>query len=137
MSESAQLMRMLRRIRRRARRFAAVEAAVAATTLGLGALTLGAAAWRARGGSVSWRVAEMVAGGCALLGAAWGAARRISDVRCARLLDAAIDRGGKPADRVLSALSFSKMLEGRDAPRARAALGDAVARGRALPSAFV
>jgi hypothetical protein len=130
-------MRMLRRIRRRARRLAALEAAVGATTLGLGALALGAAVWRARGGSVSWRVAATAAGACALLGAAWGAARRISDVRCARLLDAAIDRRGKPADRVLSALSFSKIIEGQDAPLARAMLVDAVARARALSPAFV
>ena len=130
-------MRMLRRIKRRARRLAAIEAAVAATTLGLGALALGVAVWRARGGSVSWRVAETAAGACTLVGAAWGATRRLSDVRCARLLDAAIDRGGKTADRVLSALSFSKICEANDAPLARAALADAVARARALSPAVV
>jgi hypothetical protein len=133
-SESAELLRMLRRIRRRARMLAAVEVAVAGAALGLAALALGAVASRARGGVISWRVGATATGALALLGAGLGAARRISLPRCARLLDAAMDRGGNPGDRALSALSFT---EGHDTPLARAALADAVTRARALAPAFV
>jgi hypothetical protein len=143
-SESAHLLGMLRRIRRRARALAALEGAVAGAALGLAALALGAALWRARGGLAPRRL-DVVAGGVsaaagvfagvfAILGGVLAGARRISLVRCARLLDAALDRGGRASDRVLSALSF---IDEREGPLARAALADAVARARALEPALV
>jgi hypothetical protein len=142
-SERAELLRMLRRIRRRARGLAAVEGAVTGAVVGLVAVALGALVWRARGGVIAWRPATLVASAGFALGAALAATRPISLVRCARLLDAAIDRGGRPCDRALSALSFTggdphaDAPPDGDAPLARAALADAVARARAFAPTFV
>jgi hypothetical protein len=132
-SESAELLRLLRRIRRRARGLAALEGAVAGAALGIGALALGAVAWRARGAHLPWRLATPVGLAAAAVGAALAAARAIPLDRCARLLDAAIDRGGRAGDRVLSALSFAS----GGGPLARAAVADAVSRARAYAPAFV
>src|SRR5450432_240168 len=126
---------MLRRIGLRARLLAAVEGAVAGAALALAALALGAAAGRTRGALPSWRLgalALVVGGG---VGATLAAARRVSRVRCARLLDVALDRGGRAADRVLSALSFVDANDAR--PLARAELADAVAAARGLAPSFV
>jgi hypothetical protein len=141
-SERAELLRMLRRIRRRARGLAAVEGAVAGAAVGFVAVALGALVWRARGGVIAWHPATLIGAATFAVGAALAAARPISLVRCARLLDAAIDRGGRPCDRVLSALSFTgadsqAKPPGGDAPLARAALADAVARARAFAPTFV
>jgi hypothetical protein len=140
-SETADLVRALRRIRRRARGLAALEGAVAGAAIGLTALALGAAAWRARGAPVPWRLAGLAGWGAAALGAALAAARPISFERCARLLDAAIDRGGRPADRVLSALSFAGVgaaaPTSADAPLARAVVADALSRARGCAPSLV
>jgi hypothetical protein len=127
-SETAQLLYVLRRIRRRARALAAIEAAAAGAAIGLGALALGAAIARARGVMVPWRAAGAIAAASVAIGAAIGATRPISLVRCARLLDAAIDRGAIARDRVLSALSFDEGATGL----ARAAVHDALERARAV-----
>jgi hypothetical protein len=136
-SESAELLRMLRRIRLRARGLAAVEGAVAGAAFGLTAVALAALAWRARGGPVPWRAAVIASAAAAALGAALAAARPVSLVRCARLLDAAMDRGGPARDRALSALSFASASGFEGAPLARAALADAIARARVFAPAFV
>lgn len=128
MSETAQLLYVLRRIRRRARALAAIETAAAGAAIGLGALALGAAIARARGVIVPWRAAGAIAAASAAIGAAIGATRPISLIRCARLLDAAIDRGVVARDRVLSALSFDEGATGL----ARAAVHDALERARAV-----
>jgi hypothetical protein len=139
-SESAELLRMLRRIRLRARALAAVEGGVLGAALGLGAITLAALAGRGRVGLAPWRPTAVAAAGAAcaaLLGAALAAARKIPLVRCARLLDAAMDRGGPAYDRALSALSFASEPAAARAPLAHAALADTVARARAFAPSFV
>jgi hypothetical protein len=131
--EAHELRRALRRIRRRARGLAAIEGLVAGAALGLALFALGAAAWRARGAGVPWRLATLVGTIAAALGAALAAARPITLARCARLLDAALDRGGPAADRVLSALSFAGVdgaAPAAEAPLARAAVADALTRAR-------
>jgi len=132
-TETDELLRALRGIRRRARGLAALEGFVAGAAAGLAAFALGAAAWRARGAAVPWRLATLAGVGAAVLGAAVAAARPLTLSRCARLLDAALDRGGPPADRVLSALSFAAT----EAPLARAAVADALARARRCAPALV
>jgi hypothetical protein len=126
---------MLRRIRRRARGLAAVEGAIAFAAVGLGGLALSALAARARGGGVGWRDMLVAGGASALAGAALGAARTVTLWRCARLLDAALDRGARPHDRALSALAFADA--GDASLLARAALADAVKRGRAVAPGHV
>src|SRR5579862_1341334 len=133
---------MLARIRRRARSLAAVEGAVAGGALALAIMALVGAYTRARGGGVAWRLGLEVAGLGVLLGGLFGAARRVSRVRCARWLDAAIDRGGRARDRVFSALSFVDLdldagADGPGSALARAAIADAVARARAFGPAVV
>jgi hypothetical protein len=136
-NESADLLRMLARIRRRARALAAIEGAVAGAAGVLSLATIASAIVRARGGAVPWRDALAAAGVAAAVGACVGAARRIAPGRCARWLDAAIERGGSRAhDRVLSALTF---VEARGARTAfiEAAIADAVARAQACGPSVV
>jgi hypothetical protein len=127
--ESADLPRLLRRIRRRARTLAALEGAVLGGALGAGMAAGAVALARALGREARLGAAVAGAVGAALIGAAVQGARRISLSRCARLADAALDRGGTPRDRVLSALAF---LDGPDTPLARAAVLDAASRARGL-----
>jgi hypothetical protein len=127
--ESADLPRLLRRIRRRARTLAALEGAVLGGALGAGMAAGAVTLSRALGREARLGAAIAGAVGAALIGAAFHGARRISLSRCARLADAALDRGGTPRDRVLSALAF---LDGADTPLARAAVADAVSRARGL-----
>ncbi len=137
MNESADLLRMLARIRRRARALAAIEGAVAGLAGVLSVATLAGATTRARGGAVHWREALPAAGVAAIVGACVAAARRIAPVRCARWLDAAIERGGSRAhDRVLSALTF---VEGGGARPAfiQAAIADAVTRAQSFGPSVV
>ena len=142
MTESAELLRVLRRIRRRGRCLGALEAAFAGATLALVALAVAGIVWRARGGPVSWRLVAGATGVATALGAALGGARPVPLPRCARLLDAALDRGGAARDRVLSALWFATsgdapLAERADAPLARAALHDALSRVRSLAPALI
>jgi hypothetical protein len=139
-TETAELLRALRRIRRRARGLAALEGAVAGAAVALAVLALGVVAWRARGATVPWRLATLWGAGAAGLGAAFAATRPIPLARCARLVDAAIDRGGAATDRVLSALSFAGAEAAAPpalAPLARAAISDASARARRCTPALV
>ena len=135
---------MLARVRRRARALAAVVGAVAGGAVGLAVMALVGAYTRARGDGVAWRFGLEVAGVGALLGGLVGATRRVSRVRCARWLDAAIDRGAHARDRVLSALSFIDLdldldagAGGTGSALARAAIADAVTRARAFGPAVV
>jgi hypothetical protein len=133
-AESALLLRRLRRVRRRARVLAALEGGVTGLAVAAGlSACLGLVA-RARGHAVPWRTAVIGAVAGALVGLVAGAARRISLGRCARLVDATLDRGGAARDRVLSALSF---LDGPATPFTQAAIGDALARARALAPALI
>ncbi|HSZ82050.1 MAG TPA: hypothetical protein VLA14_07210 [Polyangia bacterium] len=139
MSESAHLLRMLARIRRRARALAALEGAVAGSAAVLSCAAIAGAIARARGGGVPWRAALAAASVAAVAGACVAAARRIALVRCARWLDAAIERGGSRAhDRVLSALTFVERGGARPGPAlVQAAIADAVARARSFGPAVV
>jgi hypothetical protein len=132
-TESAQLLRMLVRIRRRARWLAAVEGAVAGGAAGTAVLAIVRAVARARGAALGWRVGAALAVLTAVVGAVLFAARRIPLARCARLLDAAIDGPLPSRDRALSALSFA---DAPATPFSRAAIADAIARAERFgPSA--
>ena len=101
-----------------------------------------AVVWRARGHAVPWRLAASATAAATALGAALGGARPVPLPRCARLLDAALDRGGAARDRVLSALWFATSADAPlaargDALLARAALHDALTRARAVAPALV
>jgi hypothetical protein len=144
-NEGADLLHMLVRIRRRARSLSALEGAVAGVAGVLCVATIVAVIARARGSALPWRAALAAASAAAVVGAGISALRRIPLVRCARWLDAAIDRdgsrdgsrgGSRAHDRVLSALTF---VEGPDARAAfiRAAIADAVARARTFGPAVV
>jgi hypothetical protein len=130
---------MLARIRRRARALAALEGAVAGGAGVLSCAAIAGAIARARGGGVPWRAALAAASVAAVAGACVAATRRIALGRCARWLDAAIDRGGSRAhDRVLSALTFVERGGARPLPGlVQAAIADAVARARSFGPAVV
>jgi hypothetical protein len=129
--ESAYLLRILRQARDRARARAALEGAVAGCALGLALTALAVGFARTRGLAPAWRVGSVLVGVGAGLGMLAGVARRISLVRCARWLDAAVDRGGPGRDRVLSALS---LVDAPPTPFTRAVIADAIARaGRLSP----
>jgi hypothetical protein len=133
--EGVQLLRRLQTVRRRARALAALEGGAAGLAAG-GALAAGlAAVARARAQALPWRGLVGLAAAAALAGVARGAARRLSLARCARLVDATLDRGGVGRDRVLSALSFVE--SGADAPLARGAIADALTRAEGLRPALV
>src|SRR4029079_2588490 len=109
---------------------AAIEGAAWAGAAALGALALGVALARWRAGSFPAHPLRLALAAAALtsLGAAWGALRRVSLERCARLADRQL--GGH--DRLLSALAFLR-ARGR-VPLTlfmSAAIAAAVGRGQA------
>ncbi|HET6284895.1 MAG TPA: hypothetical protein VFH73_28320 [Polyangia bacterium] len=126
MSESAQLLTILRRVRRRLRGLAALQGAV------VGALAAGLVAaaavgwWRWRGDAIHPFVAPgalAVPLGLIAAGVLAFALRSVSLARCARTLDRSTDAH----DRFLSALAFTTE---RQTAFTRAAIADAVALGR-------
>jgi hypothetical protein len=125
-SESAQLLTILRRVRRRLRGLAALQGAVVGA---LGACLVAAVAvgWsRCRGNTadpVLVTAAIAVPLGLIAAGALAFALRSVSLARCARTLDRSIDAH----DRFLSALAFTAVPT---TAFVRAAIADAVALGR-------
>jgi hypothetical protein len=133
-TESIQLLRLLIRIRRRIRVLAAMEGAVVGATVALGTLALARGVTHARGAALPWSLACACLLLSALLGAGILGARRIALARCARLVDLTLDGRDHRQDRVLSALFF---LDGPPGVLARAAIGDAVVRARALSPSVI
>jgi hypothetical protein len=134
-SERAQLLVLLHRVRRRVRGLAAVDGAVRGGAVGLGATAIALGWARLRGGGagdLGWHALAVLTAAGLVAGALARALRPISLIQCARYVDGALDR----QERVLSALSFA--ADG-DPPAAlgRAALADAVTRARALAPAVV
>jgi hypothetical protein len=136
------LLAILARVRRRLRAMAAIEGAVRAGALALGAVAIGLALARWRLGAfpahlLRW---DLAVAGAAGAGAIAGAVRRIPLERCARIVDRT--PVGVGHDRLLSALSFwQRRDDAADGDRTGdrtgltpfmvAAIADAVGRGSA------